>query len=110
MSLAPVSERGRVWITGHNGFTGRYLSAALAREGFEPIAAPDLPAFDLRDAASIERELDRARPDYVVHLAAVSNVAHGKATDFYEINTVSTTRLLERLAHGGLSFATITLH
>ena len=102
MSPAPVSEPGRVWITGHNGFTGRYLSAALARAGFEPIAAPDLPAFDLRDAASIERELNRARPDYVVHLAAVSYVAHGNATDFYEINTVGTLRLLERLAQSGL--------
>ena len=109
MSPAPVSERGRVWITGHHGFTGRYLSAALAHEGFEPIAAPDLPVFDLRDAGSIERELDRVRPDYVVHLAAVSYVAHGNATDFYAINTVGTARLLECLARGGLSLRKVVL-
>jgi nucleoside-diphosphate-sugar epimerase len=99
MSPAPASEsRGRVWITGHSGFTGHYLSVALAEAGFEPIAAAHLREFDLCDPQSIERELARARPDYVIHLAAVSYVAHGEATDFYAVNTVGTAQLLECLA------------
>ena len=99
MSPAPASEsRGRVWITGHSGFTGHYLSVALAEAGFEPIAAAHLREFDLCDPQSIERELARTRPDYVIHLAAVSYVAHGEATDFYAVNTVGTAQLLECLA------------
>lgn len=102
MSPAPASEGThagrRVWITGHGGFTGRHLSAALRDAGYEPVPAPDLPAFDLRDPASIERELARAKPDYVIHLAAVTFVAHGRAADFYEVNTVGTANLLDALA------------
>lgn len=99
MSPAPASDSGRrVWITGHSGFTGHYLSGALKEAGFEPIAAAQLPEFDLRSPASIERELERARPDYVIHLAAVSYVAHGHAADFYEVNAAGTAQLLECLA------------
>ena len=99
MSPAPASKSGgRVWITGHSGFTGYYLSSELAQAGFEPIAAPHPPDFELRDIGNVERELERARPDYVVHLAAVSYVAHGRAADFYEVNTVGTANLLECLA------------
>jgi nucleoside-diphosphate-sugar epimerase len=99
MSPAPASEsRGRVWITGQSGFTGQHLSAALGEAGFEPVAAAHLPEFDLRSPASIERELERAQPDYVIHLAAVSFVAHGRAADFYEVNAIGTLQLLECLA------------
>jgi nucleoside-diphosphate-sugar epimerase len=103
MSPAPASSRGgRVWITGHSGFTGQHLSVALAQAGFEPLAAPHLPDFDLRSAASIARELERARPDYVVHLAAVSFVGHGNAADFYQVNTVGTMQLLEGILAAAL--------
>jgi nucleoside-diphosphate-sugar epimerase len=102
MSPAPASDAAgpgrRVWITGHGGFTGRYLSSALHEAGFEPVAASELPTFDLRNVESIERELARARPEYVIHLAAVTFVAHGRASDFYEVNTVGTAQLLECLA------------
>lgn len=99
MSPAPASEsRGRVWITGASGFTGHHLSAALTGAGFAPVAAAHLPDFDLRSTASIERELARAQPDYVIHLAAVSFVAHGRAADFYEVNAIGTMQLLECLA------------
>ncbi len=101
MSKAAGSESSRagrrVWITGHGGFTGRYLSAALREAGYAPVAAPELPDFDLRDPASIDRELARALPDYVIHLAAVTFVAHGRAADFYEVNTVGTANLLDAL-------------
>jgi nucleoside-diphosphate-sugar epimerase len=102
MSPARGSDSGRrVWITGHNGFTGHFLTEALTQAGFEPVPAAPLSEFDLRVLPHIERELDRARPDYVIHLAAVSFVAHGEAADFYAVNTVGTMNLLERLAQPG---------
>lgn len=102
MSPAPASDAtgagGRVWITGFGGFTGHYLADALTAAGFEAVGAPELAEFDLRNPASIERELARVQPDYVIHLAAVTYVAHGRAADFYEVNTVGTVNLLESLA------------
>src|SRR5262245_42573335 len=102
MSPARGSDSARrVWITGHNGFTGHFLTEALTEAGFEPVPAAPLSEFDLRVVSDIERELDRVRPDYVIHLAAVSFVAHGEAADFYAVNTVGTLNLLERLAQSG---------
>lgn len=110
--MSPVQgseSRGRVWITGHSGFTGHHLSLALADAGFAPVASAHLPEFDLRDAHSIERELERARPDYVIHLAAVSYVGHGEAADFYQVNAVGTLALLEALARSALPLRKIVL-
>lgn len=110
MSGASVSEsRGRVWVSGAGGFTGRHLLPALQRAGFDPVAAPPLAAFDLRDAAAVEAELARVRPDYVIHLAAVSFVAHGRAADFYEVNTVGTEVLLQALARSGRNLRKLVL-
>jgi nucleoside-diphosphate-sugar epimerase len=39
-----------------------------------------------------------ARPDIVIHLAAVSFVAHGHPEDFYRVNVIGTLNLLEALA------------
>lgn len=110
MSAASVSEsRGRVWVSGAGGFTGRYLLPALRRAGFDAVAAPPLAAFDLRDAAAVEAELARVRPDYVIHLAAVSFVAHGRAADFYEVNAVGTEVLLQALARSGFNLRKVVL-
>jgi nucleoside-diphosphate-sugar epimerase len=103
MSPAYASERrGRVWVSGASGFTGHYVVAALERAGFEVFVPPPPPEFDLRHPETIDREWTRARPEYVIHLAAVSHVAHGRPADFYEVNTVGTTLLLESLAASAL--------
>lgn len=110
MSPACASEcRGRVWVSGASGFTGHYVVAELERAGFEVLVPPLPPDFDLRCAETIDREWSRARPDYVIHLAAVSHVAHGRPVDFYEVNTVGTTRLLESLAASTLPLRKVVL-
>ena len=81
----------RILITGANGFTGRYLVDRLAPEGHElialahdareqssPLVARTLVA-DLRDLANLRAVIAEVRPDRVVHLAAIANVAHGLA-------------------------------
>lgn len=53
---------------------------------------------DLRDVAALRKEVNLYRADAVVHLAAVSYVAHEDATDFYRTNVVGTFHLLSILA------------
>jgi GDP-L-fucose synthase len=61
----------RVMVTGGAGFLGREVCRQI--EQFEPasIFVPRSKQYDLRDRSAIERLLRDARPEVVVHLAAV---------------------------------------
>lgn len=86
----------RVLITGLSGFTGRYVADALRAVGHE-IIDPEVasPGFDLKELGSLAAAFAAAEPDAVIHLAAISFVGHGDPADFYRVNTVGTTNLLE---------------
>jgi len=100
--VASLSEGARVLVTGCSGFTGRYVAAALADEGYEVIDAETAGArFDLTQPSSIAVVLQQAQPDYVIHLAALSFVGHNDATAFYAVNTVGTTNLLDAILNTG---------
>lgn len=66
----------RLFLTGSKGFVGswvRSLEAAVFRaRGFE-IVHHD-PEIDLGDAAALRQALQEARPEAILHLAALSNV------------------------------------
>src|SRR6516164_6965047 len=80
----------RVLITGVNGFTGRYMAARLAADGYrvwgtvragESLSTEAFPfgvtaiEADLLDRGAIAHALESVQPDVVVHLAAVAHVA-----------------------------------
>jgi GDP-L-fucose synthase len=61
----------RVVVTGGAGFLGSYVVECLEERGcLEPVV-PRSREYDLRREADIVRVFDRARPDVVLHLAAV---------------------------------------
>lgn len=84
----------RVAVTGAAGFTGRYLLPELARRGHETHA---LEA-DVADRAALEAEIAAARPDAVIHLAALAFVAAEDFGGFYAVNQVGSFNLLDALA------------
>ena len=88
----------RVLVTGLRSFTGPYLARALAQAGHEVHGADEASGFDLRQPATLAAALAAARPDYVVHLAALSSVTHANAAELYAVNTVGTANLLEAIA------------
>jgi nucleoside-diphosphate-sugar epimerase len=87
-------------LTGASGFTGRYLEPALRAQGYEVVridpAGPN--PCDLTDPAAVEKAILRSEPDVVIHLAAVTYVAHDDAEDFYRVNVLGTLNLLQALA------------
>lgn len=88
---------GVALVTGVEGFTGRYLADELAAAGHEVkgLARADV---DLLDTRALGAAVAAAKPDFVVHLAAISFVAHGDANEIYRTNIVGTRNLLEALA------------
>lgn len=103
-------------ITGVAGFTGHYLANDLLSLGYDVaglehntgMSVGDQPPpdagtavvyrCDLLDRAGLSKVVQHVQPDVVVHLAAISFVAHGDAEAIYRINVVGTRNLLEALA------------
>lgn len=99
-------QQRRVLVTGITSFTGSYLQRALERAGYEvhgtirsgePIGFRRYVA-ELTDRAALLDVIEMIRPQHVIHLAAVSFVAHEKADDIYHTNIVGTRNLLSALA------------
>lgn len=97
----------RALITGVTGFTGRYLAQTLTEAGYEvhgltahpESAGGTIYACDLVQARErLAALFDTMRPDVVVHLAAISYVAHGQRDAIYQVNLLGTLHLLEALA------------
>ncbi|OLE52207.1 MAG: GDP-fucose synthetase [Acidobacteria bacterium 13_1_20CM_3_53_8] len=64
-------ENRRICVTGGAGFLGSYVVLRLKELGCRNIFIPRSAQFDLRDKAAVKRLYDYARPDIVIHLAAV---------------------------------------
>jgi GDP-L-fucose synthase len=99
------SER-RVLLTGGSGFLGRALLRTLRARGTGFLAAPTAGEVDLREKAAIRRCLAEAKPDLVLHAAAVvggigANRAH-PGRFFYE-NAVMGIELIEEARRAGVA-------
>ena len=97
----------RVLVTGGQGFTGDHLRAKLEQAGcrvfsiVESGASTDEFVADLGDQAALLTVAEAVQPDYVIHLAAIANVAHSDDLAFYRVNVVGTTNLLTALVKSG---------
>lgn len=60
-----------VVVTGGAGFLGQAVVRLLQQRGCRQIFIPRSREYDLRNSAAIGRMLKKARPDVIVHLAAV---------------------------------------
>lgn len=99
----------RVLITGIDSFTGRYAAKALVERGHEVVGmardrsvthdAPVSETYyaDLADAGTLCDAVRDARPDKVLHLAAISAVTHGDVAAIYQTNLVGSRNLLQAI-------------
>jgi CDP-glucose 4,6-dehydratase len=112
----------RVLVTGHTGFKGAWLSLWLQSLGAEltglapgPPTHPSLydlasvgahmheHAVDVRDGAEVQRALQAARPEVVLHLAAQPLVRQAllEPALTYQVNVMGTVNVLEAVRAAG---------
>lgn len=88
----------RVVVTGGAGFLGRYVVEGLLRRGCPPPVVPRSRDHDLTRREAVDRLLDEARPDLVVHLAArVGGIGANRAHpgSFFYDNLMMGAQLIE---------------
>ena len=112
----------RVFVTGHTGFKGSWLSFWLHTLGahvsgfsLPPTTPPNLHETlgenrfaaetfaDIRDTAALTQALQAAQPDFIFHLAAqpLVRLAYAQPVETFEVNVVGTVRLLEAVRAAG---------
>lgn len=108
----------RVFLTGHTGFKGSWLSEwliALGAEvtGFSDVIQPDPCLFrklglqdrmrhiigDVRDAAALASAMRASEPDFVFHLAAqpIVRLSYRQPAETFAVNVLGTVHVLEAI-------------
>ncbi len=102
--MKPDSRSKKVLITGINGFTGIYLEDSLLQKGFdvygtvidEPKKEKHLQC-DITDRVQIDTVIAAIKPDYVIHIAAISFVGENNTSLIYDVNVIGTENILQSL-------------
>ena len=108
----------RVLVTGHTGFKGSWLAEWLLELGADvtgiALPPPTEPSLfkalglesklhhhigNIRDASAVKKVVEKAKPDFVFHLAAQSLVrdSYAEPVETYATNVMGTINLLEAL-------------
>ena len=108
----------RVFVTGHTGFKGSWLSLWLQQLDADvtgyALAPPTSPSLfdiahvaegmhsiigDIRDLPALQRAINQARPDIVIHMAAQPLVRYSyqNPVETYSTNVMGTVHLLEAI-------------
>ncbi|RVT94946.1 NAD-dependent epimerase/dehydratase family protein [Sphingomonas crocodyli] len=111
----------KVLVTGVGGFTGRYVAQALVARGHDVIGMarsadePQVPEVsktylaELSDKAMLTEMIAQAKPDRVIHLAAISFVSHGDTKEMYDANLIGTANLLQACVDAKCTLSNILL-
>ena len=96
----------RVCVTGGAGFLGSFLLDQLAERGAKDVFVPRIEEYDLTLQEDQERMLDDAKPDVVIHLAALAGgigANRARPAEFFYKNLMMGVPLMHKAWEKGVS-------
>lgn len=82
-----------VLLTGAKGFTGKPLTEMLIKKKYKVLSLD----CDITNTSNLEEFLKNTQPDYVIHLAAISNVSCKDRSMINKVNVEGTRNLLNNI-------------
>ncbi len=95
----------KVCLTGGRGFLGSFVTEKLRQRGAKEIFIPRIEQYDLVNPQDVERMLDDARPDVIIHLAAhVGGIGANRLhpAEFFYDNLMMGTQLMHQAWKRGI--------
>ena len=96
-SQTDVWKDRRVCVTGGAGFLGSFVLKELKARRAAHVFVPHIEEYDLVNPNDIQRMYDQARPDVVIHLAALAGgigANRARPADFFYINLMMGVQLM----------------
>lgn len=96
----------RVTVTGGAGFLGSFLLEQLAEKGVQDVFVPRIEDYDLTVLEDQDRMLDDAKPDILIHLAALAGgigANRARPADFFYKNLMMGVPLMHKAWEKGVS-------
>ncbi len=87
----------RVAVTGGAGFLGSFVTEKLRQRGAAEVFIPTIEEYDFVHLADIQRMLEKAKPDLIIHLAALAGgigANRARPAEFYYINMMMGVQLM----------------
>lgn len=106
----------KILITGIEGFTGKYCEEYFTKNGFDVFGTVLSNAkksnhyiCDITNKESLKTILQEVKPEYILHLAAISFVGNNNNALMYNVNVIGTQNILDLCVELNLDIKKIIL-